>query len=200
MQPTAIDTYNHSLQSTRNANELFHADAVTNKLDSPLTKPKNQSERFGLLFYKESDGGPLQANFAEIPINKSQTLYEHMSKLNPACHTGTMLYLSRVKLPPARSKVVFENEFISTNNYGGNIWVQDTMAVMAVRLVFEEPRRSAIFSSDFFEYPIIYKGKTQLTHARLKPADWGNLSEIAPIDVAGAKCYDDRYWMPLLAS
>ncbi len=200
MQPTAIDTYNHSFRSTRNANELFIADTVSQKTDSLLTKPNNQHERFGLLFYKESDGGPLQANFAELPINKALTLYEHMSKLNPACHTGTMLYLSRVKLPPARSKVVFENEYISTNNYGGNIWVQDTMAVIAVRLVFEEPQRSGIFSGDFFEYPIIYKGKTELTHARLKPSEWGNLCEIIPIDLAGAQHHEDRFGMPLLAS
>ncbi len=170
---------------------------VTARVNGTTT---NQHERFGLLFYKDLEGSPLQANFAEIAIEKSKTIGQHLAQLNPACHTGILLYLSRVKLPAVTTKMLFENEFISTNNYGGNIWIQDTMAVIAVRLVFDAPQRRDVFSSDFFENPVIYKGKTVLSHARLKPSGWGTLAEIVPFDLTGDVHYEKRYWMPLLAS
>jgi hypothetical protein len=203
MQTQAFSTYSNDHQVMSISKSLFFSDGMT---PGPVlsgereTNRANHQERFGLLFYKESDGTPLQAVFAELAINNSQTLYEHIAKLNPACHTGTMLYLSRVKLPATSSKMVFDNEFISTNSYGGNIWVQDTMAVVAVKLMFEQQRMADTFQGDFFEHPIIYKGKTTLTHARLKPTDWGNLSAIAPINLTSTERYDDRYWMTLLAS
>jgi hypothetical protein len=140
-------------------------------------------EKQGLLFYKESDRGPLQANFVEVDIDNSLTIAGNMQKLNPARDTGTLIYLSNVKWPMIWDKLLFENQFLSTNAYGGMIRVQETLAVVAVSLVFAGGEYQGNSSHDFFEHPVVYKGKTQLTHARSKPSQWGALEKIAVIDL-----------------
>jgi len=147
------------------------------------TVDKKSVIRQGLLFYNESDSGPLQGNFAELSIDMNLSITANMNKLNPGVDRGILIYLSNVKLPQINQALIFQNEFMNINRHGVMIWVQDIIGVAAVNLHFDlEPHR-VMFGSDTFENPIIYKGKTHLTHSMVKPEKWGVLSGIEVLEL-----------------
>jgi hypothetical protein len=150
---------------------------------------KQTVERQGLLFYNESDSGPLQGNFAEMLIDTGLSITANMNKLDPARDTGILIYLSDVNLPQIKHPFIFENEFMNVNRHGVVIWVQDTIGVVAVNLVFELLPHRVMFGSDTFENPIIYNGKTHLTHSMVKPEKWGVLKSIEVIDLFPARSF-----------
>jgi hypothetical protein len=139
--------------------------------------------RQGLLFYNESDSGPLQGNFAELNVDTKLSVTANLNKLNPDFNKGTLIYLTNVKLPEARQPLIFQNEFMNINRHGVMIWVQDIIGVVAVNLHFDLLPHRVMFGSDIFENPIIYKGKTHLTHSMVKPEKWGILKSIEVLDL-----------------
>ena len=139
--------------------------------------------RQGLLFYNESDSGPLQGNFAELNIDTNLSITANLTKLDPARDSGILIYLTNVKLPQINQALIFQNEFMNINRHGVMIWVQDIIGVVAVNLHFDLLQHRVMFGSDIFENPIIYKGKTHLTHSMVKPEKWGVLKSIEVLEL-----------------